>query len=122
MKGKESLLAQNEDATWSTPWTGETVWQVFIVGFFLMGQLIVPLVFSLLHVRPIGAGVRIQAFYILINYLLLALGGLGVLYLSIKSFLPLPADWFRFNLHGNWFLWGLGGYYGAALGACGVAD
>jgi len=110
VKGKESLLAHNEDATWSTPWTGETVWQVFIVGFFLMGQLIVPLVFSLLNVRPISAGVRIQAFYILINYLLLALGGLGVLYLSIKSFLPLPADWFRFNLRSNWFLWGLGGY------------
>ncbi len=112
-KGKESLLAKNEDTAWSTPWTGETVWQVFIVGFFLMGQLIIPLLLSVLSVKPIGAGIRIQAVYVLVNYLLLALGGLGVLYLSIKSFFPLPEDWFRFNLRGKWWLWGLGGYCAA---------
>jgi membrane protease YdiL (CAAX protease family) len=109
-KGKESLLAQNEDTAWLTPWTGETVWQVFIVGFFLMGQLLIPLLLQLLDFKPIAADVRIQAFYVLVNYLLLALGGLGVLYLSIKPFLPLPAGWFRLNLRGNWWLWGLGGY------------
>lgn len=110
VKGKDSLLAQNEDIRWVTPWTGETVWQVFIVGFFLMGQLVIPLALSLLKIKPVGAGVRIQAFYVLVNYLLLASGGLGVLYLSIKSFFPLPEDWFRLNLRGKWWLWGLGGY------------
>lgn len=111
LKGKESLLAHNEDNAWNTPWNGEIVWQVFIVGFFLMGQLLVPLVFSfLLQFKPAGSNIRVQAFYILVNYLLLASGGLGVLYLSIKKFFPLPEDWFRFNLRDNWFLWGLGGY------------
>lgn len=110
VKGKESLLAHNGDVAWSTPWNWETVWQVFILGFFLMGQLLVPLVFSLLQVKPSGSDVRVQAFYILASYLLVALGGLGVLYLSIKSFLPLPEGWFRFNWRGNWLLWGLGGY------------
>lgn len=109
-KGKESLLAQNGNIAWSTPWSGETVWQVFILGFFLMGQIIVPLAFSLLQVKPVGSNVRIQAFYVLLSYSLVASGGLGVLYLSIKSFLPLPEGWFRFNWRGNWFLWGLGGY------------
>lgn len=109
-KGKEALLAQNEDAGWSTPWSGETVWQVFIVGFFLMGQLLIPLALQLLNLKPLSANVRIQAFYVLVNYLLLALGGLGVLYLSLKPYLPLPEGWFRFNWRGNWFLWGLGGY------------
>ncbi len=110
IKGKESLLAQNADVAWSTPWTGETVWQVFILGFFLMGQLLVPLAFSLLHLKPAGSNVRIQAFYVLANYLLLAMGAIGVLYVSLKPFLPLPKGWFRFNLRDSWFLWGLGGY------------
>ena len=109
-KGKESILSRNEDIVWVTPWTGETVWQVFIVGFFLMGQVLIPLTLSLLNVKPVGGQIRIQAFYVLVNYLLLAAGGLGVLYLSIKSFFPLPEDWFRFKWRSNWILWGLGGY------------
>ena len=109
-KGKESLLARNEDTAWSTPWTGETVWQVFIVGFFLMGQLLIPLALTILKVKPTAGNLRQQAFYVLANYLFLAGGGLGVLYLSIKPFFPLPADWFRLNLRGYWWLWGLGGY------------
>ena len=109
-KGKESLLAINADVAWSTPWNGETIWQVFILGFFLMGQLLVPLVFSLLQLKPAVSGVRIQAFYVLASYLLLTVGALSVLYLSLKPFLPLPESWFRVNLRGDWFLWGLGGY------------
>jgi membrane protease YdiL (CAAX protease family) len=110
LKGKESLLAHNGDVAWSTPWSGEIVWQVFIVGFFLMGQILVPLAFSLLQIKPAGSNIRIQAFYVLGSYLVVAFGGLSVLYLSIKRFLPLPGGWFRFNLRGNWFWWGLGGY------------
>ena len=109
-KGKESLLARNEDTAWSTPWTGETVWQVFIVGFFLMGQLLIPIALTILNVKPTAGNLRQQAFYVLANYLFLAGGGLGVLYLSIKPFFPLPADWFRLKLRGYWWLWGLGGY------------
>lgn len=110
LKGKESILAHNGDVAWSTPWSGEIVWQVFIVGFFLMGQILVPLAFSLLQIKPAGSNIRIQAFYVLASYLVVAFGGLSVLYLSIKRFLPLPEGWFRFNLRGNWFWWGLGGY------------
>ena len=110
LKGKESLLAQNESTTWSTPWTAETVWQVFILGFFLLGQLLIPEILSLLKIKPVGGNVQIQAFYVLVTYLLLASGGLGVLFISIKSFLPLPEDWFCLKLRGNWWLWGLGGY------------
>jgi len=110
LKRKQSLLAHNADVTWSTPWDGETVLQVFILGFFLMGQILVPLVFSLLQLKPASSGVRIQAFYVLASYLILALGALGVLYVSLKPFLPLPEGWFRFDWRGNWFLWGLGGY------------
>ncbi|OUL36208.1 abortive phage infection protein [Nostoc sp. T09] len=111
--GKAALLAQNADVPWSTPWGGETILQVFILGFFLMGQLFVPLLFSLLPISLTGGNVRFQAFSVLLRYLLVASGALLVLYLSIKRFFPLPELWFRFNFQGKWFLWGLGGYCAA---------
>ncbi len=113
IKGKESVFSQNGDVAWSTPWDWEIVWQVFIVGFFLMGQIIVPLIFSALQIKPGVASVRVQALYTLATYLFLAFGAVTVLYLSIKKFLPLPPGWFRFKVGGNWFLWGLGGYCAA---------
>ena len=54
--------------------------------------------------------VRLQSFYVLGTYVLLAGGGFLVIYLSLKPFLPLPEGWFRFNWRSNWFLWGFGGY------------
>ncbi|QFS44506.1 CPBP family intramembrane glutamic endopeptidase [Nostoc sphaeroides] len=113
LKGKASLLAQNADVVWSTPWDGETILQVFIVGFFFMGQIFVPLLLSLLPIpRPAG-DVRLQAFYVLVSYLLVASGALLVLYFSLKRFFPLPEFWFRFRFQDKWFLWGLGGYCAA---------
>ncbi|AFZ28010.1 putative metal-dependent membrane protease [Cylindrospermum stagnale PCC 7417] len=109
LKGKASLLAQNGDLPWITPWGGETVLQVFVLGFLLMGQLFVPAVLALLPI-PRSADVRVQAVYVLISYLMMASGALLVLYYSIKRFFPLPELWFGFRLQGNWFLWGLGGY------------
>jgi membrane protease YdiL (CAAX protease family) len=117
VKGKASLLAQNTDVRWLTPWDGETILQVFVLGFFLMGQLFVPLVFSvllsLLTIQLPSGDVRFQAFSVLIRYVLVALGALLVLYFSIKRFFPLPDSWFSFRFQNKWFLWGLGGYCAA---------
>ncbi|WP_341525110.1 lysostaphin resistance A-like protein [Nostoc sp. UHCC 0302] len=113
VKGKAALLAQNADVPWSTPWDVETILQVFVLGFFLMGQLFVPLLLSVIPIpRPAG-NVRIQAVYVLISYLLVASGALLVLYYSIKRFFPLPEFWFRFRFQDKWFLWGFGGYCAA---------
>jgi membrane protease YdiL (CAAX protease family) len=110
IQGKRSLLATNADVPWETPWGGEIVWQVLIVGFFFIGQFLLPVLFGLLQVNPSGFTVRIKALYVLVSYLLMAGGGLLVLYLSIKAFLPVPEEWFRFKFRSNWFLWGFGGY------------
>ncbi|MBD2451289.1 CPBP family intramembrane metalloprotease [Nostoc sp. FACHB-152] len=113
LKGKESLIAQNGDLVWSTPWDAETIIQVFVVGFFFMGQVFVPLLLSVLPIpRPI-TDVRLQAVSVLISYFLVAAGALSVLYLSIKKYFPLPRLWFKFQLRDYWFLWGLGGYCAA---------
>ncbi len=113
LKGRESLLATNADLVWSTPWNWEVIIQVFVLGFFLMGQLFIPELLSILPI-PRGTGnARIEAFAVLVSYLLVASGCLSVLYFSIKRFFPLPENWFRFNFFSNWFLWGLGGYCAA---------
>jgi membrane protease YdiL (CAAX protease family) len=117
LQRKQALLNPDGIETWTTPWDGETVWQVLIFGFFLVGQLLLPLLvgllFGLLQLDPSQFNERIKAFYILVNYLLLAAGGLLVLYLSIKPFLPMLEGWFRLGWKGTWLLWGIGGYFAA---------
>ena len=111
LQGKQSLLATNSEAPWETPWNWEIIWQVFILGFFFIGQLLLPTLFHLLGINPGNYNVRMKAFYVLVSYLLLASGGFLVLYFSLKPFFPLPEDWFRFKWRSNWILWGLGGYF-----------
>lgn len=118
VKGKQSLLANTEEVSWSTPWNVETILQVLVVGFFfvgqfLVGQLLVPILFGLLNINPTTLDVRTRALSILAIYLLIAAGGLLVLYLSVKPFLPLSKNWFRIDWRGNWFKWAIGGYVAA---------
>ena len=117
VKGKQAVLSGTNDIHWSVPWTGEIVWQVLVVGFFFVGQIVLPIVsqstLAALKINPATLGERAKATYYLVTYLLLAAGGLGVLYGSIKSFLPLPEKWFHLTLKGKWFWWGLGGYLAA---------
>jgi hypothetical protein len=113
-----SLLARNSSLTWDVPWDGEIVWQVLVVGFFFVGQIVIPYLLlpvslAVLKLNPATFDPRGKAFYIFATYLLLSAGGLSVLYFSVKSFLPLPKSWFRIDWRGKWFLWGLGGYFAA---------
>lgn len=114
LKGKNSILATHMDVPWLIPWNWEIILQVFVVGFSLLGQLFIPLtlraIFQQFHLQPTNFDVKTQAFYILITYLLLMVGGLSILYFSIKPYFPLPEGWFTIKLKDNWFLWGLGGY------------
>ncbi|HBB36293.1 MAG TPA: CPBP family intramembrane metalloprotease domain-containing protein [Cyanobacteria bacterium UBA8803] len=114
VQGRRSLLATNSNIPWQTPWDGETIWQVLILGFFFIGQILLPLLLPIglrsLGLNPVNFTIRMKAFYTLLTYLMLAGGGLLVIYLSIKPFLPLSEDWFSFKWRSNWFTWGLGGY------------
>ncbi|NJK37552.1 MAG: CPBP family intramembrane metalloprotease [Oscillatoriales cyanobacterium RM2_1_1] len=113
-KRQDSLIAQNANLPWKTPWTAETVLQVFVVGFFFLGQVVIPLLFQAalqrFNLQPGSLTARTQAELVFVNYGLLALGGLLVLYFSIRPSFPLPGGWFRFDWRGGWIGWGLGGY------------
>ncbi len=117
IRRKAAILAPQGLARWDTPWDGELVWQVLIVGFFLVGQILIPVGLSLLQegvgFNPGRLSERARLFYILANYMVLAFGGLSVLYFSIKPFFPLPEGWFRMSFRGFWWLWGSGGYFAA---------
>ncbi|MGB5596692.1 MAG: CPBP family glutamic-type intramembrane protease [Crocosphaera sp.] len=110
LKKESGILAIDKRFKWETPWTIEIPWQVFIVGFFFFGQIVLPILFTFLSVDLTQLSLRGKAVYVLSSYVTMSLGGIGVLYLSIKPFFPLPKDWFKFKWLSNWMLWGFGGY------------
>lgn len=109
IKGKESILATNQELKWETPWNWEITWQVLVVGFFFIGQFLLPLVIGISGINPTGWGIRGKALYVLATYVLMTTGGLTVLYFSIRTYFPLPEGWFNWKGN-NWLLWGMGGY------------
>ena len=107
---KTSPLTENEP--WTVPWDWETIAQVLLVGFFLMGQIVIPVIVQAFGTEFVAAlGTRAKAAYTLTYYLLMASSGLAVLYFSIRPYFPLPPDWFRLSGKRNWILWGVGGYF-----------
>ena len=97
------------DTPWETPWDWEIVWQVFVLGFFFVGQFLLPVVFGA-FVNPGILTTRGQGIYVFSSYILMSVLAISVLYFSIKSYFPLAPDWFKFNWKSNWLLWGIGGY------------
>ncbi len=110
IKKEQSVLAINAGNSWETPWNWEITWQVLIVGFFFVSQFVLPLIFGSLGLNPTAFTLRQKAIYVLISYLAMAASGLGILYISIKKYFPLPKDWFQFNFLSNWSIWGFCGY------------
>lgn len=111
LKREQSLLAKPHNEPWQTPWDGEIIWQVLILGFLFLGQVLLPFVISLLPLELSQLGLQGKAFYVFASYLLLAGAGLGVLFFSLKPYFPLPPDWFRVKLTLPALGWGLGGYW-----------
>ena len=126
LRGKDSILALPE-GQWEVPWNWEVVWQVIVGGFLFTGQFVLPFILQIglslkqsLTVVPeiafthssliLGLSSRGRALYSLSFYLLMSATTLGVLYWSIKEYLPLPKGWFRAKLSGKWPLWGFGSY------------
>jgi hypothetical protein len=109
IKKETSILATNYNQIWESPWDWEIIWQVFIVGFFFLSQVLLPIFFGLSGFNPSGLTIKGKALYVLASYFFMAGGGLLVLYLSLKSFFPLPEGWFKLT-NKKWYLWGIGGY------------
>lgn len=134
LRGKASILAVPE-AQWEVPWNWEVIWQVIVGGFLFVGQIVLPLLGQVVlplitrtNLTPavgslpasgfawvttfaeLGLTSRGKAIYSLVFYILMALSTMGVLYGSIKRYLPLSKEWFRVKVAAKWPLWGLGSY------------
>ena len=139
LKGKASVLAIS-DGQWEVPWNWEIIWQVIVGGFLFIGQIALPgAVLAVRSILSAPAGVvaadggvaaagliaeltsRGKALYSLGFYIAMAASTLGVLYWSIKPYLPLSKDWFRLTVKGRWPLWGFGSYLVALPLMLGVA-
>ena len=147
LRGKDSILAisrgegsANADGRWEVPWDWETVWLVIVGGFLFIGQIVLPgavLAARSILASPVVASAaeggvaaiglvaemtsRGKAVYSLGFYVAMAASTLGVLYWSIKQYLPLSKDWFRLTVKGRWPLWGFGSYLIALPLMLGVA-
>lgn len=108
----EVYLAKTELAK-SVLWPPDIIWQVMVLWFiaFFTVSLSIPLLVYVLGVKPTALGARPQAYFAFINYALLVVVGLSILIWSLKGFLSEPFRWFRIRLRGNWFLWGMSGYF-----------
>lgn len=121
LRGNQSVLRQNAGRGWEIPWTGEIVWQVLIVGFFFVGQILLPLVLGGLGFSSGSLSSRGRAIFSLVYYLLMAAGSLAVLWWSIRPYRPVPKEMFSLKPSRSGLLWGLGGYFVAVPLMFGVA-
>ena len=110
LKKENALLATHSQTSWSTPWDWEVTWQVLAVGFLFLGQIGLPILLGVISLDVSQLSLRGKAFYVLGSYGAMTLGGLTVMYLSIKPYFPLPQDWFRFRWRMPDWGWGFGGY------------
>jgi uncharacterized protein len=109
---RNNILSQSDELP-IIPWGWETIWQV-LLGFFVIGQLLLPQIFSifvgLTGWSPKQGSLLESAIYILVSYLLLAGLVTGFLWVSLAAYRPLPIGWFSFRGNKKWLFWGVGGY------------
>ncbi len=113
ISGMNSESNQTINQVLVVPWDGETIWEVLVGGFFFVGQLLIPYIFSNLPLGSLNLDVRGKAIAVLASYVCMSIGTLVVLYFALRRFLPLPPGWFPLKWRGNWILWGGGGYLAA---------
>jgi membrane protease YdiL (CAAX protease family) len=107
-----------EILSWQVPWGLAKTWEVMVLwfsAFCLMTQLVIPLVLELLGISlRVSEDFTLQAWLVLIPYVLSVAPMLPILHLSLEKYQPLPQGWFSFKFFTpQWLLWGIGGYFAA---------
>ncbi|XAR70236.1 hypothetical protein NMG60_11027024 [Bertholletia excelsa] len=90
---------------WTVPWTAETILQVtllWIASFWFVGSWMIPFGAHMLGFTRESLTYRGQALYSLLTDVTEGLVGIAILHRCLSRFRPLPSNWFRFSLRGNW--------------------
>ncbi|XP_040988475.1 uncharacterized protein LOC121236047 [Juglans microcarpa x Juglans regia] len=92
---------------WTVPWTAETILQVmllWIAAFWFIGSWMIPFAAHIAGFNKDSLTFRGQALLSLITDVTEGIAGIAILYRCLSRFYPLPPDWFRFSLRGNWHI------------------
>ncbi|KAM7525822.1 hypothetical protein LguiA_015724 [Lonicera macranthoides] len=92
---------------WTVPWTAETLLQVtvlWISAFWFVGSWIVPLGAYIAGLNKESLTYRGQALFSLLTDMTEGLAGIAILHRCLSRFHPLPSDWFKCSLRGNWLV------------------
>lgn len=90
---------------WTVPWTAETILQVmllWIVSFWFIGSWMIPFGAYMVGISKESLTFRGQALFSLLTDVTEGLAGILILQRCLSRFRPLPSDWFKFSLKGNW--------------------
>ncbi|NJN60802.1 MAG: CPBP family intramembrane metalloprotease [Coleofasciculaceae cyanobacterium RL_1_1] len=127
--GETALLAHNGETAWTVTWDWEAIAQAVIGGFFVVfflgqfvsGGVLLPQIFTWVGANEFTATPRGQAASIFVSYVLSAIAALSVIYVTLKPFFPLGADWLKLRLNWRSLAWGVGGYLCAIPAVIGVS-
>ncbi|KAK6158293.1 hypothetical protein DH2020_005607 [Rehmannia glutinosa] len=90
---------------WTVPWTADTILQVtllWIVSFWFVGSWMIPFGAHIVGFSKDSLTFRGQALFSLLTDVTEGLAGILILHRCLSRFRPLPSDWFKFSLKGNW--------------------
>ncbi|XP_022881308.1 uncharacterized protein LOC111398575 [Olea europaea var. sylvestris] len=90
---------------WAVPWTAETILQVTLlwtVSFWFVGSWMIPFGAHIIGFSKVSLTYRGQALFSLLTDVTEGLAGILILHRCLSRFRPLPSNWFRFSLKGNW--------------------
>ncbi|XP_051137738.1 uncharacterized protein LOC127255971 isoform X2 [Andrographis paniculata] len=92
---------------WTVPWTAETILKVtllWIVSFWFVGSWMIPFGAHIVGFNKELLTFRGQALFSLLTDVTEGLAGILILHRCLSQFRPLPPDWFKFSLRGNWMI------------------
>ena len=92
---------------WTVPWTAETILQVmllWIAAFWFIGSWMVPFAAHVAGFNKESLTFRGQALFSLITDVTEGIAGIAILHRCLSRFRPLPPDWFKLSLRGNWHI------------------
>ncbi|KAL5814262.1 hypothetical protein ACOSQ4_024903 [Xanthoceras sorbifolium] len=90
---------------WTVPWTAETILQVmllWVAAFWFIGSWMIPFAAHIAGFSKESLTFRGQALFSLVTDVTEGLAGIAILHRCLSRFHPLPSDWFKFSLKGNW--------------------